>query len=403
MAGKTAQSSGSWDSALEPDGKRKKIPEATARRVWIAAGGRCTFCGRNLLWDETTGKLVLIGQLAHIVGATEGKKSPRGTFALPWRRRHEAENLMLLCYDQHHVIDDETMWDVYGVERLRELKNQHEDRILRMTSMTIERSSTVLRLVGAVGQVAVDLSDDAVEEALLERNRFPDYKLRGVGDQFEIDLRGYAGEVEGSATYWRAAADRIEEKAAELRQGMAAGLVSRVSVLALARIPLLVALGNALGEASRVELYPARKSGTGGFGWSDEAGPLKFQVAEVQNGTVPTKVAVLVSVTGTVDRTKTAAHLDDTWTVYELRPEGVAPAPGLDRSQATIANFHTAWAQLLADFEQVQGLDTIALFPAVPATLAITLGRCLVRGRLPAVSVYDLVDGEYHPTLEVAR
>lgn len=404
MARMAAQE-GSWDTALEPDGEtRKRVSEAVARRVWIAAGGRCTFCGRNLVSDETTGKPILVGQLAHIVGATEGKKSPRGAFALPWRRRHGAENLMLLCYDQHHVIDDKSMWEVYRVEDLRRLKAEHEDRMRRVTSMGIERSSTVLRLVGDVGGVAVDLSDDAVEEALLERGMFPDYKLRELGDPFEIDVRGYPGAATGGPNYWQAAAEKVEEKAAELRRGVTAGLVKKVSVLALARIPLLVALGNALGEASRIELYPARKNGTGGFGWSDEADPVDFKVDTVQTGTDPSRVAVLVSVTGTVDRTNTATHLDSTWTVYELRPAGVAPTAGLDRSQATIDNFRTAWARLLADLEQVPGLDSVALFPAVPVTFAVTLGRCLVRGRSPAVAVYDLFDdGQYHVTLEVAR
>lgn len=403
MAGKTAQSGGSWDSALEPDGKRKKIPEATARRVWIAAGGRCTFCGRNLLWDETTGKQVLIGQLAHIVGATQGKKSPRGTFALPWRRRHEAENLMLLCYDQHHVIDDKSMWEVYSVEDLRRLKAEHEDRMRRVTSMGIERSSTVLRLVGDVGVVPVDLSDDAVEEALLERGLFPDYKLRELGDPFEIDVRGYPGASAASSNYWQTAAEKIEEKVAELRQGVTADLVNKVSVLAMARIPLLVALGNELGEAGRVELYPARKNGSGGFGWSPEQSPTDFEAPQVQSGTDPTKVAVLVSVTGSVDRAAAGVHLGSAWTIFELRPAGVAPTSGLDRSQATIDNFRTAWAQLLADLEQVPNLTSVALFPAVPVTFAITLGRCLVRGRSPALTVYDLADGQYHLALEVAR
>lgn len=403
VARKAAQE-GSWDTAIEPDGEtRKQVPEAVARRVWIAAGGRCTFCGRNLVTDETTGKPVLIGQLAHIVGATKGKKSPRGLFPFPMRRRHQAENLVLLCYDQHHVIDDKSMWEVYSVEDLRRLKAEHEDRMRRVTSMGIERSSTVLRLVGDVGVVPVDLSDDAVEEALLERGLFPDYKLRELGDPFEIDVRGYPGASAGSSNYWQAAAEKIEEKVAELRQGVTAGLLKKVSVLAMARIPLLVALGKELGEAGRVELYPARKSGTGGFGWSPEQSPTHFEAPQVQAGTDPTKVAVIVSVTGSVDRSAAGVHLDSAWTIYELRPAGVAPTSGLDRSQATIDNFRTVWAQLLADLELVPNLTSVALFPAVPVTFAITLGRCLVRGRSPALMVYDLADGQYHLALEVAR
>lgn len=107
---------------------------------------------------------------------------------------------MLLCYDQHRVIDDASLWDLYSVEELRRLKHEHENRIRQVTSIGIERSSTILRLVGSVGAVAVDLSDDTVEEALLERGLFPDYKLRGVGDCFEIDVRRPRRHSEGRRT-----------------------------------------------------------------------------------------------------------------------------------------------------------------------------------------------------------
>lgn len=402
MAETTKKRRESWDRALGPDGKRTKIPEATARRVWIAAGGRCTFCGKNLVWDEVTGKQVLVGQLAHIVGATEATGSPRGRFPLDLRRRHEAENLMLLCYDQHHVIDNESIWDLYSVDRLRELKREHEDRMRQMTSMTIARSTTVLRLVGRVGDVAIDLSDDAVEAALLERNYFPDYKLRGIGALFEIDVRNHADYE--SDTYWQSAAAAVREKGHELRRSMDAHTVSRVSVLALARIPLLVELGNVIGEASRVELYPHRKSGTGGFGWSEETAHVTFKTTELQRGTSPAKVAVLVSATGRVDRGRLPATFDSEWTLLEIEPANGAVGPGLDRSQATIESFRDTWAKLLASLESVPGLESVALFAAAPATLAITLGRCLIRGRSPSLLVFDLFeDGEYHPTLEVAR
>lgn len=392
----------SWDRALGPDGKRKKISEGTARRVWIAAGGRCTFCGKNLVWDETTGKQVLIGQLAHIVGATKTDGSPRGRFPLDLRRRQDAENLMLLCYDQHHVIDDASIWDLYSVERLHELKRQHEDRMRQMTSMTIERSSTVLRLVGKIGDISIDLSDDVVESAMLERNAFPDYKLRGSGALYEIDVRNHAAYE--SDTYWRATAAVVKEKGLELAKAMEARAVGKVSVFALARIPLLVELGNVLGEASRVELYPHRKSDTGGYGWSEESEPLVFESTELQAGSSEPKVAVLVSVTGRVDRNRMPTDFDDSWRVIEIAAASGAVAPGLDRSEATLNNFREAWAQLLADLESVTGLEAISVFAAAPATFAITLGRCLIRGRSPSLHVYDLFeDGQFHLALEVTR
>lgn len=95
---------------------------------------------------------------------------------------------------------------------------------------------------------------------------------------------------------------------------------------------------------------------------------------------------------------------DAEWTLIEIEPANVAIGSGLDRSEATIDNFRDTWAKLLASLESVPGLESVALFAAAPATLAITLGRCLVRGRSPSLRVFDLfADGQYHPTLDIAR
>jgi hypothetical protein len=48
--------------------------------VWLAAGGRCTFCNKDLVKDDVTGQEVLIGQLAHIVGWSTAAGSPRGAW-----------------------------------------------------------------------------------------------------------------------------------------------------------------------------------------------------------------------------------------------------------------------------------------------------------------------------------
>src|SRR4051812_36954602 len=99
--------------AIGPDGTTRTIPERVALQVWVAAGGRCTMCNRYLLLDEHTGAPVFIGQLAHIVGWTTTEGSPRGDYPLPVGDRNLPDNLMLLCYDQHKVIDNRSLWEAY--------------------------------------------------------------------------------------------------------------------------------------------------------------------------------------------------------------------------------------------------------------------------------------------------
>ena len=84
---------------------------------------------------------------------------------------------MLLCYDQHKVIDDKSLWDMYDADALRGMKRDHENRIRALTAMGHDRATTVLRVVGSIHDQAVDLTEARVRIALFERDRFPDWSL----------------------------------------------------------------------------------------------------------------------------------------------------------------------------------------------------------------------------------
>src|SRR3954465_5601817 len=112
--------------AIGPDGSTRTIPQRIALQGWVAAGGRCTMCNRYLVVDEHTGGAVYVGQLAHIVGWTTTKGSPRVGHPLAVAGRNEADNLMLLCYDQHKVIDNRSLWQAYDITTLRRMKREHE-------------------------------------------------------------------------------------------------------------------------------------------------------------------------------------------------------------------------------------------------------------------------------------
>lgn len=118
-----------------PNGESRSVSEGIVRHVWTAAGGRCTICNRYLLTEEWTGQDVPVGQLAHIVGWSTAEGSPRGESDLLPGQRNVPDNLMLLCYDQHHVVDTPSLWDTYDTETLRRLKRTHERQIKNLTGL----------------------------------------------------------------------------------------------------------------------------------------------------------------------------------------------------------------------------------------------------------------------------
>jgi hypothetical protein len=381
--------SGAATKAVGPKGETRTVPEAVARQVWVAAGGRCTICNRYLLADNTTGQEVPIGQLAHIVGWSTAPGSPRGDHELPVEHRNSAENLMLLCHDQHRVIDHKSLWEMFDVDTLRAMKRRHEERIRKLTGLGHENRTTVLRVVGNIHGRPVELASSSVTTALLANNRFPDWILRGA-DEFEIDLRAIPGEQTSNPAYWAAARSHLEDRLAHLCTQVRKEAVNHVSVFALARIPVLIMLGTYLDKMLQVEIYPKRREGKTLWGFDDLGPPVRFSSELLRAGDDPTRVAIVCSISGSVDINRLPPDVLDAHTIYELRPAAVLPTPELITTQAALDQFSQAWRTLLSTIEvDHPGAPTIPIFPAVPPAAAIAIGRHLLRAAHPPLHIYD--------------
>jgi hypothetical protein len=375
--------------AIGPDGATRSIPDRVALRVWVAAGGRCTICNRYLLSEEYTGTDVLIGQLAHIVGWTTTPGSPRGDDPLPITDRNLCDNLMLLCYDQHRVIDSRTLWETYDAATLRAMKRRHEQRIRQLTDLHDDDRSTVLRMVSDLHGNGVELSRQTIATALLANDRFPEYALLGV-NEFEIDMRAIPGEADGAPEYWEAARAVITDRLRLLRLQVGQEKIRHLSVFAIARVPLLITLGVLLDDTVPTDVYPKRRDKGEGWGWDATAPTVDFAITPVRARTDLHRVSVMFSVSGSIDVDRLPADIAATATIYEVHPVGVTPGIDVVRTQATLDNFARTWRNLLSQFERDHpGLPAIDVFAAVPVTAAITIGRGVMSAIHPPLRVYD--------------
>lgn len=391
--------------AIGPHGATRNITEAVARRVWVAAGGRCTFCSRWLLDDETTGQPVFIGQLAHVVGWDTAAGSPRGSDPLPASDRNDAGNLMLVCYDQHHVIDNKSLWEVYSADRLRDLKRQHEHRIKQLTALARKESTTVLRLVDTIHGAPVQLAQSAVNEALVAVGRFPTYVLLGT-DEYEIDLRKFPGEEAGSAFHWAAAVELIKDRLRLLGSLVADGSIADLAVFPLARIPILIALGALLDDTVPTTVYPKRRGGTEAWGWTESGTEHKFEWHILSDGPdEPERVTVVFSISGSIEADRLSRETTDGARIYEIRPAGVTPNFDLVDTLATVDIFAQCWRSLIAEIETLPSIEAINLVPAVPTTVAVAIGRSINTSVHPPMRVYDRTGHEasYTFTMELPR
>jgi hypothetical protein len=383
-------------SAANRDGSRIKVNDLDARRVWVDAGGRCTFCKEFLATDNTTGQNVFVGELAHIVGATAAAGSPRGVGDKTLEDRALPENLMLLCPGEHKVIDTPEHWTTYDVDQLRTIKREHERDIRELTGLLRKPKTTVIRVGGNIRGQVVDFSKQSVVRTLLEEQRFPDFSLHDDGENYEVDLRQHEGEDITHPVYWQAANLTLQTRLKPLKHHLKNRQIDHISVFALARIPLLVQLGMLLDDITNVTVHNRRRDE--GWGWYARGATtgLTFDVTETTGSGDP---VVTFNVSGPVDIDALPAELVGR-PRYDIRAEGVQLNPKTLRSREDLDALVDCWREVLATLEKNHRNQPISIVLAVCAAGAVEIGRAHMRGVHAPLRIYDRHENTYFLALE---
>lgn len=381
---------------------RKKIPDAQRLAVWVRSGGRCAICNKYLLDGTMTYREVSLGELAHIVGQQQAPGSPRGLHGLAAADRDNADNLMLVCGDQHDEFDDPSTLDVFTVEKLTALKRRHEDRIRHVTGLGEDRSTTVIRMVAPVRGNEVELSrETAAVTVIRSADRFPRFLESYHRHGLEIDLRNLPGEAAAGPDYYRIATARIDAAITKLNEGIANNDVAHLSVFGFARIPLLVYLGSRIDDTVPTDVYQRHREDES-WQWSDRA-PAAQLALDVMNDVPAGEDAVLVlNVSGTIQPGELSEPLTSMRT-YRLAVTNMTPGPDVFRNHASLDKFHVEIRNLFSTIEaNAKTVRRLHVLSAIPLSAALILGRTRDPQVHPVLHLYDRTDTGYEFALEIA-
>lgn len=370
----------------------RAIPKDVTLFLYVQAGGRCEFDGCNdyLLEHYPTETVGNFAEQAHIYAFNES--GPRGDAPGRPDDVNTLENLMLLCPTCHHLVDKVKPAD-YSVETLRRFKREHEDRIFALTGIAKDRDTVPLVLRGLVAGRPMDISDEEMQTAVA-----PDYLKRR--EKVEIDLTNIPDRPD--AAFWSTAATSIDDKVAQLyRIEPRPGRTLRVSVFALAPMPLLVHLGSKLTDKIEVLLFQRHRTPES-WRWNDGVGEARYVTRRLESDGASDTVALLVNLSGRNRRDQLPDALKAA-TVYELTLDGVEPSPLFLNTRTDLERFTAEYIRALALIRYAHpGLKRLHLFPAVPAPVAVTIGRMRLPKVDPPLLVYDRDHraGGFTPTLE---
>lgn len=225
-----------------------KIPERIKLLLWGKAGGRCEYDGCNeLLWqDPLTKSEFNVAYIAHIIA--DKPKGPRGDPVLSGQLRYELSNLMLLCDRHHRLIDHEQVAE-HTVERLSRMKEQHEQRIQFLTSLTENKHSHVLLYGANVGNHSSPVSWDRTTPALL-----PDY-YPAERPAIELGMKN-SSYTDAEPGYWQIERENLQKLfSSRVKSRLMTGDINHLSVFALAPQPLLIELGHLLSDIPAAQVY----------------------------------------------------------------------------------------------------------------------------------------------------
>lgn len=373
----------------------RAVPAPIRCMLWGLAGGRCEFsdCNKWLLEHEVTSLEVNLAQVAHVVAFSES--GPRGKGERP-DDVHALENLMLLCPDCHKLIDDRP--DDFSRQSLMEYKRGHEARISHLTGLKPDMATTIVQLKAKVAGRGVDIPVSHVYEAVSPR--WPSDRQGHVIDLSSINI----DDPDGA----RAAATQIDVDTNNLyRPGMDAERTRHISLFALAPMPVLMHLGSRLSDKIAIDFFQRHRDAAGSpWRWRDDAPPVDFVVKRLQEGAGRNKVALILSLSGPVDRAALPAEITSEFSIYEMTLDGVQATPDFLRSAQTLERFRKRYRALFSKLAESHGqFDELHVFPAVPAPIAVLLGHDLLPKVHPDLLAYDndRTAGAFRLTLRIKR
>ncbi|MEJ8776737.1 SAVED domain-containing protein [Pseudogracilibacillus sp. ICA-222130] len=365
------------------------IPERVKIRLWGKAAGRCQYEGCNEpLWkDSLTESEFNTAYVAHIIA--DSPNGPRGHKILSKKLAKDINNLMLMC-DKHHRLIDKEDEDGHPVERLKEMKKNHELRIEMVTSVGVNRKSNVLLYGANIGEHSSPINFEKTTPAMLP-NRYP-----AENPAIELSLKNSLFR-DDQDMYWVVERKNLKNQFIDkVKRRIELGDIRHLSVFALAPQPLLIELGVLISDIIQADVYQLHREPAD---WKWQDGPESFEYIVKEPEQIHDKVALNLSLSATIDNGRIIKVMGDDTSIWTV----TIPIPNNDylKSENQLSKVRTLFRELLNRIKSIHGHDNVIhVFPSIPVAVAIELGRVwMPKADLP-LSLYDEKDG-FHYTFTI--
>lgn len=336
----------------------RQIPNIIQNALWAVSAGRCEFCGKKLYIEEKTNTLINISQKAHIHAFSEN--GPR--FSVEQENPHEIDNLMLLCMEDHKMID--TFSDTYTVPWLKEQKKFFEEKVSSVIDTQRIRSSILHFRSGITRQ---DTTKDEKAElcpVLLNNGNFFD----GQYHRISIEMLG----VEHTAEYYQLVCSSIQNQIDQKKYFLQNA--DCISVFGLAPQPLLIYFGFILNDESNIKVYQRSRDGELKWDWKKQEQTNHFSVEKVDNNELDNlnEVNVIVSISAEINLDR----VPNSQTIPTIIIRADRQSHNAIQSVKDVEEFIRIFRNQVIERIRIEfpEITHINIYPAAPVSLPIRMG-----------------------------
>lgn len=347
--------------------KSRYIPESIRCMLWGRAAGHCEKCNRVLSWDPHTKADANLAEAAHIIGFS--KDGPRPERDIPEELINDLSNLMLLCRLCHSPIVDAKEQE-YTVERLRRMKQDHEERVERVVAIGQDKGSHILLYGANVGDHNPQVSYSATAPALIPDNRYPASKMPITLSMINSSFR------DRDEVFWQVENQQLQtminqQVYPKMRAG---GDIRHLSVFAVAPQPLLVLLGYLLCDVNyEMRVYQLHREPPG-WVWQEHPEDFDYIVEHPKETTGQPALVLALSAIVVDDRITNKIGNDAAiWRITIDQPNNDCL-----KSARQLQQFRELIRPLLDEIKNHYPAGTMLnVFPAAPVSVCVELGRVI--------------------------
>lgn len=353
------------------------IPEKVKVLLWGKAAGRCQYrgCNESLYRDDLTQAEFNQSYIAHIVA--DSSQGPRGHVTRSEQLKKDINNLMLLCDTHHRLIDREQVAD-YTEELLLEMKIEHEDRMNLITGIDYNYKSEIIIYKASIGNNPVVMTYNSLKEYLVPKY----YPARYLATDLSLSN---STSVDSRRTFWDLQIENLDDQFRDqILPKLRRSELPHVSLFALAPIPLLIKLGIMINDIQQVDVRQKRRNpDTWNFD-EDIDTVYNFEVApEVKNN-----VALKLELSDSISDERITSVLGEDTSIYSIKIND--PVNDFVKSRKQIVDFGEKMKEAFREIKRIHGQDAqLNIFPAMPVSLAVQLGRVWMPKADLSMTIYD--------------